>query len=34
MTPDAADAYRLQCRRRAEELLRRLDEAAPLPGIE
>lgn len=33
MTPEAADAYRLQCRRRAEELLRRLDEAAPLPGI-
>jgi glycosyltransferase involved in cell wall biosynthesis len=34
MTPEAADAYRLQCRRRAEDLLRRLDEAAPLPGIE
>ena len=34
MTREEADAYRLQCRRRAEELLRRLDEDAPLPGIE
>lgn len=34
MTREEADAYRLQCRRRADELLRRLDGQAPLPGIE
>jgi len=33
MTPEAAEAYRRQCRRRAEELLRRLDEEAPLQSI-
>lgn len=34
MTSEEADAYRIQCRRRAEELLRRLDQEPPLPGIE
>lgn len=34
MTPEEADAYRTFCRQRAEELLRRLDEQPPLPGIE
>ncbi|HEX7192633.1 MAG TPA: glycosyltransferase, partial [Thermoanaerobaculia bacterium] len=34
MTPEESEAYRAQCRRRAEHLLRRLDEQPPLPGIE
>ncbi len=34
MTPEGAVAYRLQCRRRADELLQRLDREPPLPGIE
>ena len=34
MTPEEADAYRTRCRQRAEELLRRLDQLPPLPGIE
>ncbi len=34
MTPEESDAYRARCRRRAEQLLRRLDEQPPLPGID
>ena len=34
MAPEEVCAYRRQCRRRAEELLERLDEEPPLPGIE